>query len=260
MRGRLEWLRRDVLVEAGGNMALNPGVLLAVGGQRVIWTTRSSDGSLRFNLKIIDHTGETLLHLEDNEWVVTGPVLDIRAAASANDIRVASPSRGVTVSVTFSGISESDCREACEVEAAARADKPVIPPELIAVLPPSLVAASTPTKAQVFNELWAPFGAANISWPALRVGVAGKIKYPLPIRFTRSKMTLSDRLTMGGNRLFLPGATLISAYMDTETPAALDATAGTRPERRCSPGAPRTASGRAPCAIPAGYGDRVPAR
>jgi hypothetical protein len=207
---RLEWQRRDILVEAGGNLALNPGVLVQVRGEKVVWTTRGDDGALRFNIRVVGSDGREMLHLEENEWTVTGPIDDLRASASGHSIRMAAPCRGVALAITFHSVSEADVRAACQRDAESHAGIPRIPADLIARLPPDLVQMSTPSREQLFDEAWAPFARAGIKWPAMHVTLSCRLNHPTPIRITRSKMEVSDLATMTGSRLFMPGATLIS--------------------------------------------------
>jgi hypothetical protein len=208
--GRLEWLSRDVLVQGGGNCFLNPGILLEVGGRRVIWAQRDSNGLLQLSLNITDVDGKEVLVMENNEWLVTGPIADLRASASAHSIRLSAPTRQVTLNVQFMSLAEKTLRAELEVEAARVVQEPPVPTELLSVLPPAFVASLVRTKEQVFESLWSPFAQAGISWPAMRVSLSGRMPHPVPIRFTSTRIDLPGGRVLSGNTVFLPGAKVIS--------------------------------------------------
>jgi hypothetical protein len=214
VQGRLEWLRRDVMIYAGNNLALNPGVLLQVDGQKVIWTRRDVNGDMYMNIHVQGDDGGDLLRLEDNDWIVTGPIADLRASASANSIRVAAPARGVTLDVQFSNLPESTVRAALQRQAEVRAGQPSVPPELAAILPPALLASMPPrTAAEVFEEMWEPYAKSGIRWPAMYAAISGRFRHPIPIRLTPTKLTLPRGRAMSGNLFMVRGATLIDVVL-----------------------------------------------
>jgi hypothetical protein len=63
-------LRRDVLICAGNNLVLNPGTLLQVGGEKVIWTRRHARGELCLNIHVRGDEGDDVLRREST---TTGP-------------------------------------------------------------------------------------------------------------------------------------------------------------------------------------------
>ena len=208
--GRLEWLRRDVLVQCGGNCFLNPSILLEVGGRKVIWTQRDSKGLLQLSLNITDVDGSEVLVMENNEWLVTGPVADLRASASAHSIRLSAPARHVTLTMKFMSLAEETLRAELEAEAESVVQKPPVPTELLSGLPPAFVASLVPTKEQAFESLWSPFARSGISWPAMRVSLSGRIPHPVPISFTSTKLELPGGRVLSGNTVLVPGAKVIS--------------------------------------------------
>jgi hypothetical protein len=208
--GRLDWLRRDVVVLAGGNLAVNPGVLLEVDSKKVIWTTRAHDQSLLLNFDLADGDGKEVLRLENNEWIVTGEIDDLRASASANSIRVAAPNRGVTLEIRFSTFDEQSLKADCERTAAERAGRPRLPPDLISLVPAEVLEMATPSHVQMVDELWKPFTDSGISWPAMRVTITGRITYPVPLMLTQKKLAVRGQRVLRGNRLFVPDATLLA--------------------------------------------------
>jgi hypothetical protein len=210
VRGRLEWLRRDVFVLAGGNLFLNPGILLEVGGRKVIWTERDSTGLFQLNLNITDADGVEVLAMEKNEWLVTGPIRDLRASASAHSICLSAPARGVTLNMQFRNWTEEAQRTKCEAEAAREVREFSVLPELRAALPPELLSSVVPNNEQIFESLWSPFAQANISWPVMHVSLSGRMPHPTPVRFTSTKIDLGSGRVLRGNTVFVPGANVIS--------------------------------------------------
>ena len=208
--GRLDWWRRDVVVLAGGNLAVNPGVLLEVDSKKVIWTTRAHDQTLLLNFDLADCDGNEALRLENNEWIVTGEIDDLRASASANSIHVAAPNRGVTLEIRFSALDEHSLRADCERIATEGAGRPRLPPGLIPLVPPEVLEMATPSHAELVDELWRPFANSGISWPAMRVTVTGRITYPVPLTLTQKNLELRGQRVLRGNRFFVPGATLLA--------------------------------------------------
>jgi hypothetical protein len=213
--GHLEWQRRDVLIQAGGNLALNPGVLLEANGRNIIWTERASDGSLHLNVDIVAADGTPLFYLSRNEWLVAGAVDDLRASASAHSLRVCAPMRGVTLEIRFRDLPESTALAECERRAHDVAGKPQVPPDLLSVLPSEILAQATPTFEQALEAEWAPFAASGVTWPALHATVAGRIVAPVQVKLTRTKLEVSGQRRFSRNRFFVAGATLISVASDS---------------------------------------------
>jgi hypothetical protein len=213
VRGRLEWLSRDLFIYAGKNLVRNPGILLRVGGEQVIWTGRNASGELCLNIHVRGDDGADVLRLEDNDWTVTGPIADLRASASANSIRVQAPARGVTLDIHFSPLSEETVRLSCRRQAQARAGQPSLPPEIEGMLPPALVAQCTPTEAELFAELWEPYARSGIRWPAMYAALSGRLRYPVPIRLTPTKIALPHGRVMSGNLIMVPGATVVDVLV-----------------------------------------------
>lgn len=110
VRGRSHWLRRDVIIEGGGLVAINPGALLSIRGKRAIWLRRDKRGS-HLNIDIRDVRGNQILKMVDNDWVVSGDLLDLHCPPGGRSMTIDAPSRRFKLTLTFHSCSPEDAHE-----------------------------------------------------------------------------------------------------------------------------------------------------
>lgn len=72
IRGRFEWMRRDLLAIVGGNYYYETPVILRFHGENAIWFNRDEDGYHLLNVRMLTTSSEERTRLEDNFWVSRG--------------------------------------------------------------------------------------------------------------------------------------------------------------------------------------------
>jgi hypothetical protein len=77
VRGRLDWMRRDLLTVLGGAFSYQDDLILTMGTQRCIWFNRDDDGYLLLNFKMPTLAGKTRATIEDNVWSVVPEVDEV---------------------------------------------------------------------------------------------------------------------------------------------------------------------------------------
>lgn len=77
VRGRFDWLRRDLLTVVGGNFYYETPVAVQFREQPVVWLTRDDSGYLGLNLRMLTTATEPRLILDDNFWMLRGRPKDL---------------------------------------------------------------------------------------------------------------------------------------------------------------------------------------
>jgi hypothetical protein len=78
VRGRFDWMRREVLWVVGGNFYYETPTIFALRGQPVVWINRGDDGYLLLNLRMLSVVQEPRAQISDNYWVALGNPDDVR--------------------------------------------------------------------------------------------------------------------------------------------------------------------------------------
>jgi hypothetical protein len=76
VRGRFDWMRRDLLARVGGNFYYEQPVILQVGPVPCIWFNRDDDSHLLLNFRMPTLSGEPRAQIEDNWWSVLPDVTE----------------------------------------------------------------------------------------------------------------------------------------------------------------------------------------
>jgi hypothetical protein len=92
VRGQLSWMRRRILVLAGGNWYYDTPVPLQIGSTDAIALTRDADGYLLLNLRMPSTSGQPRVRIEGN-YITVGRdhVADIDCATRGRTIRITYP-------------------------------------------------------------------------------------------------------------------------------------------------------------------------
>ncbi len=77
VRGRLDWLRRDLLAVVGGNFYYEQEIIFQVGSVPCIWFERDEDGYLLLNVRMPTISGRPRARIEGNFWTVVPDVADV---------------------------------------------------------------------------------------------------------------------------------------------------------------------------------------
>lgn len=77
VRGRFEWMRRDLLAVVGGNFFHNPRVIFQIGDIPCIWFNRDEAGYLLLNFRMPTTSGQPRIQIDDNFWSASPEVGDL---------------------------------------------------------------------------------------------------------------------------------------------------------------------------------------
>ncbi|MCH7811764.1 MAG: HNH endonuclease [Chloroflexi bacterium] len=100
VRGRFDWMRRELLGVVGGNFYIETPVIFKFRGQPVIWFERDRDGHLLLNVRMLTTSSESRTEIENNFWLSQGDVCDFECPPSGRLLRVAYPN-GDSLRVEF---------------------------------------------------------------------------------------------------------------------------------------------------------------
>lgn len=91
IRGRFDWMRRDLLAVVGGSFYYQSPVIFRVNERPCIWFNRDTEGYLLLNFQMPSVSGEQRARIEDNGWIVPPDAADVEC-----------PPRGRTLEVRYS--------------------------------------------------------------------------------------------------------------------------------------------------------------
>ncbi|MDQ6722466.1 MAG: hypothetical protein M3003_16970 [Candidatus Dormibacteraeota bacterium] len=107
IRGRFDWMRRDLLAVVGGNFYHRCPVILQLGNRPVVWFRRDENGYLLLNFWMPTASGEERARVLDNWWVVPPAVADLECPPTGRRIHVRYPN-GDDFRVEFFDIASAD--------------------------------------------------------------------------------------------------------------------------------------------------------
>lgn len=200
-RGRVEWLRHEVVFRMGGVTALKAEVLLQAKDRRLIWVERDPTGYLLLNIDLPGSDGISILQMEHNDWVVTGDLDDLEVIPSGRHILVSAPHRGLEIFVRFMDLEETLFHK--EVEASARRSWEFsqmmlerFSPRLTDKLREEL-ARSMYTPERLAEAEWTRIKDTVKNWPALEVTIEGHLPWPKPIDISPGLTNLAGAYLSG---------------------------------------------------------------
>lgn len=88
IKGDFEWLRRKILLVAGGNFYFDNKVDISLMNKPLIWFNIDEEGYRLLNMKLHDKHGNLKLHIEDNVWIIKTGVKDIECPPSGKDLKI----------------------------------------------------------------------------------------------------------------------------------------------------------------------------
>lgn len=91
VRGRFEWMRRNLLAVVGGNFFYETLIIFEFRGQPIIWFNRDEDGYLLLNIRMLTKSGQPRIQIEDNFWLSRGEPIDLESPPSGKLLRVSYP-------------------------------------------------------------------------------------------------------------------------------------------------------------------------
>ena len=103
VRGRFDWMRRELLAVVGGNFYYQTPVILEFRGESAIWFNRDDDGYLLLNVRVLTTSGQPRVRIEDNYWLPRGDPDDLVSPPSGKSLRI-QYSNGDLLQVEFAEI------------------------------------------------------------------------------------------------------------------------------------------------------------
>jgi hypothetical protein len=204
--GRLEWLRRDIIVRFGGLTCVRPKVILEVHRKPFIWINRDTSDNMLLNIDIPSNTGSPLLRMESNDWHICGDIANLEAKPGGRSIDIHIPKDKFLLNMQFRDLQEIDLRADVESKVARKFDmNQKQRAELRKSLPPAIAETLSYDTTSIQQELeaakhdsWQRYLDCVTSWPVLEVSLTGHLSVPEPIE-------LSPRvLCLMGNKFIEP--------------------------------------------------------
>ena len=100
VKGKFDWLRRDLLAVVGDNLFYNTPIIFNLNNHPVIWFKRDEDGYMLLNVRMLSMLPEPRAQIEDNFWIQSGDPEDLESPPSAKLLSVKYPN-GDSVRVRF---------------------------------------------------------------------------------------------------------------------------------------------------------------
>lgn len=88
VRGRFDWMRRDLLAVVGGNFFYQTPIILQLGTNPCIWFDRDEDGYLLLNFKMPTISGHSRAQIDQNTWSVVPQVDEVVCPPSGRLVEV----------------------------------------------------------------------------------------------------------------------------------------------------------------------------
>jgi hypothetical protein len=88
VRGRFDWMRRELLAVVGGNFYYRTPVIFQFRKERAIWFNRDPDGYLLLNFRMLTTSGQPCIRIEDNSWLPRGDPDDLECPPSGKLLKV----------------------------------------------------------------------------------------------------------------------------------------------------------------------------
>jgi hypothetical protein len=88
VRGSFDWLRRDLLVLAGGMIYHETYQIIRLDGRDVLWFSRDDDGYLRLNLEMLSLSPEPRAIIDGSNWMNIGAPRDLHSPPNGRKLEI----------------------------------------------------------------------------------------------------------------------------------------------------------------------------
>jgi hypothetical protein len=88
VRGRFEWMRRDLLGVAGSNFGYRTPVIVQYRDKPIVWFERDEEGYLLLNIHMLTTSGELRARVENNDWLDIGDPEDLESPPNGRALHV----------------------------------------------------------------------------------------------------------------------------------------------------------------------------
>jgi hypothetical protein len=107
VKGRFDWMRRDLLAVVGGCMYLRVPVILEFRNEPAIWFNRDDEGYLLLNFRMLTTSGQARVRIEDNFWMPRGNPDEVESPPNGRKLRVCY-NNGDSLSVEFFDVASAE--------------------------------------------------------------------------------------------------------------------------------------------------------
>lgn len=116
IRGRFNWRRKRLFIIAGSNFFLGSPSILTYGARKLIWFGQDPQGHGTVNLDLFSPSGQLVLSMRNNDWVVLPSVDDVESPPSARRLVVRSKAHAISLDLEFRNESlDQTCARARQV-------------------------------------------------------------------------------------------------------------------------------------------------
>jgi hypothetical protein len=88
VKGKFDWMRRDLLAVVGGNFYVETMTLVQFGSRPVVWFKRDEEGYLLLNFTMPTLAGQARARIEDNVWTVTPQVAEVICPPTGRKVEI----------------------------------------------------------------------------------------------------------------------------------------------------------------------------
>lgn len=111
IKGRFDWMRRDLLAVVGGNFYIETPIILQFRGSPAIWFNHDDKGYLLLNLRMLTTSDEPRAQIEDNCWLALGTPTEVTVRLTG----------GYFTSATRTGMTSKSSSSICSTKTSADA-------------------------------------------------------------------------------------------------------------------------------------------
>lgn len=88
VRGRFEWMRREIVAIVGGNYYHETPRVVVFENEPIIWFERDADGYLQLSIRMLTASREPRTALLANDWIIDGDPVDVESPPNGSYLRV----------------------------------------------------------------------------------------------------------------------------------------------------------------------------
>jgi hypothetical protein len=88
IKGRFDWLRRDIAIFSGGMLYIENDFDVVVNRRPVLWFDRDDEGYALLNVRMPQASSSKRVAIEDNSWVSVGNPVDVRSPPGGKSLEV----------------------------------------------------------------------------------------------------------------------------------------------------------------------------
>ena len=107
VKGKFDWMRRQLLAVVGGNFYLDTPVIVQFKTEPAIWFNRDEEEYLLINFRMLTTSGQPRVRLEDNYWMPRGDPHDLACPPNGKRLRV-SYANGDYLGIEFFELNSAD--------------------------------------------------------------------------------------------------------------------------------------------------------